>query len=295
MLIDAVMDCKNKITVNPFKYKSNKMNNGEFCFFDDELKWVISSQELDPNRGIGNMVIGGSPVFLIGAQPLTNTCQITVEFPYPILFKNLNFDYTTNSSPFITKEFTLDRNLWEEFYFFTYTITNLSTTNLTNKGRELVKYLENKIVKVLKIPLDNEVKNYYIFTDQLTKDIEQLTPEEYQIISDFLDGIIISKSDAIINLKYIYYYEDANQNIVYLYENFYILGVRVSLTNLVLSPLYPFTLKTFSITTDINLELEKHHLNIFYKNLFIPKYFEEYDFIPSITKTYFDMLEYKDR
>lgn len=273
MIIDSLRESKNIVKVSPVKYASPKFleQNQSYSFLESDFYWHITGDVII-SYSIGTMKIGST--FVVGGVASSNTATIVVNFDQPLSFKSLDFDYTNDTAPLVNVYYTLDGTVWEFFNYYTYTISNFQLL-LNDVDKEVLSKFENMLIKTTMI----DGVRYYSIQDAVVANYE------YIILKSYLDSAILNGDEQYIKPTLVFEDEDG-----YLYNDFYIRGIKIVFSNLEIGVI-PFSMNALSILSEAEVEVPNTYISMFKDNLFRPSYFKEFDFIPSIAKTFMEMLE----
>ena len=257
-IFDVVACQKNIISVSAYDVASLKIGSKSFSFVSEPLQWVLTN------------------------PTTSNTASIDVDFVDCILFEDLHFNFTSNTSPLYNCFYSLNGIDYEEFPFISYSIAG---TIPSNDNIILSKY-ENSLVSMKTIS-GNRI--YTIF-DPILKTFIPFDSGEYTTFKSYLDAAL-SGNSAYVSVRYVFRYQDITNNSVSVYNNLKIKNLKLVLTHIT----FPITMNQFSVYAKIPFELKSNIIKFYNDNFFKPRYFEEYDFLPSITETFLDMLSYEQK
>lgn len=201
---------------------------------------------------------------------------IDFEFYEPVLFKNLQYDFTANTSPIIKLYYTYDMVNFVEFNYISYTIVDEQTIPFDIV--EKIKLYEGRLLSLVPINSNGVIKyTCFIYDENLKVDL--LYYDDFDILRDFILQQYETRQS--INIQYVYEFKETN-----LYSNT-IKGIRIELVNLSL----PFKFNYCKVNAEVTLTEFEQSLSLLTDSYYLPKYFQENTFIPSITKTFFELLE----
>lgn len=254
-IIDVVWNQKNKITVSHYTEASQKIKD---------------NMSIDINK---HFTLFNEPLIWTIDSPSNEYLQI--DFNENISFEDIQYDFTAEILPNIRCLYSYDGNNWNDFSYISYTVP----TSITGTTYDILHSCEGKIIKIC------GDKSYFIY-DPITKKID-IIENGYSTIKLYLDNFYNNTYPSV-DVTNVYRYKDKlNQNLS-IYDN-----LRFRYMKLVLTGTSSFVMNELLIYAKVSVNLESiSDINIFNDNFFKPKYFEDYDFIPSITKSFFEMLSY---
>ena len=262
-------------------------------------------------------------------EPINNKLNFfQIDFIENIDFKSIRYDFTASSSPITRLYYSYDEHTYHEFEYFKFEIVNES--GIQPDVLLVLKKFKNCVFKFMssytQVPDGYAVQigQTYIFYDgvgnKITTDdndiilfvagsvglyinhklmivfnensntLANITNAEAKLIRNFiLSEFNNFKSDKI-SIKYAFdYYNQHTNTTEFLYSNRLIKSIRLMM--------YEFTSPTvmnlLEIQSEKNIDVEVTDLSLLNKNYFMPKYFEDNPFYPSVFSTFLEMLSGK--
>lgn len=261
MIIDVLLHKKNRITVTEFDSGSSVLNNTSYGIFPvgEAFRWEISNPE-----SVNNLII--------------------VEFTESINLRDIVFDITANNLPITTITYSVDNKIFREYEFFYYNV-NLNSV-IENSEKEILVLYEGNSVEKKFIDENNYV---YIVYEKNTMIPIRVPVGYYNVLKNYLDDIngLDINGELILKKNYVFsYYSKNTQKVEYFRNVFFVKSIKISQDGYTA----PFKMNTFSIYSEENLTINNTDMKYLSGVLFQPKYFQQYEFIPSMMNTYFDML-----
>ena len=310
MLINPVVDMKTKCKLN------YTVDDG---ITDPSSKTVHISNEYAFND-IDNLSIAGD------TNDTLNYFQI--DFIENINLKSVKYDFTAASSPIARLYYSLDGYTFYDFEFFKIEIVNesLIDANVLLALKKFDKCVFKFVSAFTQVPDGYAVKvgDTYAFYDGQGNEIitenneiivftvgevglcinhrlmvvynensnttATITNTEAKLLKNFIITEFNNFSTDKIELKYVFdYYNHHTNTTCFLYENKLIKSIRMTLEGTV----KPTIMNLFEIESEKTLDVEITDLSLVNKNYFMPKYFEDNSFYPSVFSTFLDMLSGK--
>jgi len=133
----------------------------------------------------------------------------------------------------------------------------------------------------------------YIIYEKNSKKIVDISSDNLELLKRYLEEVINSGVTDVVVPRYQFsYYDKYLESTVYLFDK-RISSIKLDFTNFVITEDVSFTLNSLHIYAESyisDLAIEVDELS---DNYFQPKYFYDYPFIPSIAKTFLEMLTHK--
>ena len=241
--------------IDVMQHMKNKINSGEWSIKNEPFRWTASEN--------------------------TTPQYIDIEFIEPIMLDEIDFDYIANSSPLIKLYYSYDMVSFTELNYMSYVITDHS--NLGEYSDVVIRY-ENRLIDIRSIYIYNKEQKVLVVYSENGKDIDNYAINDIILLKEFLiNQIDDSKIRTKYEFSFINTYSNENRR---LYDKC-IKGLRIKFDNITL----PFILSKFEVYSNVKIDSIQQSLSLINDNFFKSKYFYEFPFLPSITKSFFDMLE----
>jgi hypothetical protein len=294
MIIDAITDIKNIMKVSPnFSRASHKMAKTTFSLFEDfneSLVFEVNAPD-DVNA------------------PDKNFAWITVDITETCKVNELIYDVTASTTPYVKCFYSYEGKIWEEFPYFNYRVVN--TSSLTTAEADVLNQFRNTVFKKIQssttsftakddrgvvtqtyVPKQNYL---YIAYDPISKTTIPLKEFEYETLAKAFNQLFVDMDRSVIDFIYTYKYLNPTTNeIHYIYEDLYVRHLRLEFSQY-LTDVVPFSLNKLSFLTPLEISVDRTVVSCFSDMMYKPKYFEDNTFLPSLTKTFLEMLEFSDK
>jgi len=225
-----------------------------------------------PASTVPPSLFSSSENFKWTSEAIPNLPYIIVEYMEGMNIKNITWDFTAATTPKVKLFYSYDAATFNEFEYFSYSLTTTVHPTLSDELKEF----EGNIIKSVVM---NGVETLILFDKNSNKVSVKNT--DLSLLKDLI------KADrsvgTYLNWKYVFDYGD-NQTALY--------SLSPSVVKMELIATTPFVMNKFEIFAELSISDIEIDLDLLSNNYFQPKYFEEYSFIPSMTKTFFTMLNY---
>jgi hypothetical protein len=264
MIIDATSTIKNILyTSNNFDICPTKVRVAEYSFTTEDMIFQISKDTV-------------------------KECYITIDFTRNVNFKSLDCKFTSDTVPYVKCYYSFDNNIFDEFPYITYELIGI----VPNEQDYLI--LKKYVGSILHVKKLNKGHRHYSLFNTSTGKLEVIPMKDNDSLVNHLDDAIIN-TESPINIKYIWTYQNASHETVYLY-NKEIRFFKAVFTKFNASSIVPFKIYSFSVYADQTIDSVKlNDISMLNNNFFKQKYFETYDFVPTLAKSFFEMLSYSDK
>lgn len=204
--------------------------------------------------------------------------SITIELSNNSIIKYINYDITTNTLPNQIWEYSHDGIQFNEFPFFSYIINQNSQEylNLTQLEKDTLEQFQNKTIKLI------QTNNTKLFLHY------DLTANKIITVNTTLNNILNQYNNTYAK-SYIFSYNESDI-IKFVYQTNPIKFIKLNFNNLNITQ-ESFQIKNLEILTEPILNYQEFKPSIYTTNLFKQKIFDEHKFIPSITKTFLQIME----
>jgi hypothetical protein len=312
MLVDLIRNVNNQILISSKTSGYARENDGYgIMSAQDVLSWVITS----------------------ASQVVMGKENITINFKELVALKTAHWDYTSStvgdtSIGDVKLCYSYDGNKYEEYDFFSYRINNLS--GVDGDIQKMLYEYEGKIVQVKTfytfVPTsDIQVGYDYVFYDgdgniisingtevlslfenlngiyimnkvyvlyDSNKKMVPISYEDLHSLRTFIEGERLINTGKVV-LKYEYEYLDLMTNTAkYLFDK-EVISIRLVFEGQTITPTVPFTLNLLDLYGEIVLKELPITIKDIPDNYTQPRYFSEFEFIPSIIKSFTEMLTHK--
>jgi hypothetical protein len=299
MIIDALKHVSNKVMASAKDSTSGKLLDAEsyvtagYTLFpsSDKLVWSITDTNLD------------------------NTTQyLQVNFIDSLNIKSITYDITATTSPSTKLLYSYDDVVFEEFKYISYSVVGevpdtilkyqdlylqVTTINtaldsslygdyFTDIGTPLTTNTNIVSIDSSKRLLSFVQKVYALYDPTIQKVLD--TPVgDMLIVKEFIESEKLAGTSDLIKWKYEFVYMDTNTNTEkYIINTLPIRSIRIVCERIGLLTV-PFTLTNLVMNAEVVIESVRPSLPLMTETMFMPKYFVDYPFIPSITKSFFEM------
>jgi len=252
MILNLVYNQKNKLNCTTYSADMTEVDNIEGEYgFRDEIELIIT-------------------------EPVVRNIDLTLFLSAPSTIRFVDLEYSSNFVGDVSFYYSLDNITWRKFNYYKFSSISLDESGLEEADQIIIEKMEGKIIKI-------DYYNNQIFSFYTQNNIPiVVSQEEYEILYKFLNG------GSYFNLSQIFLYDEETP----LFD-VVISGVKVEMRDCIVTSEFPFIINNMIVESSTTILLNDNHYypSLFYKNMFKPKYFEEYNFMPNLTKTFLEMLE----
>ena len=269
MIIDALKDTKTSISVSYYDTASDKITSGSLSFLgNDPLVWSIENQHI-------------------------TTANMVIDFAYPLVFNDMQYSFALNTA--IKCYHSRDGYTWEEFKYFNYTISTQFPDG--DPDTAIINRYAGSVLKVEFINQSNVKRSYYSIVDPTSQIVTAIPASDYQTLKKYLD-VWFMKTNLVstgkISPAYVFTVTDPITGLATsVYHNLLISHIKIVLGKFHIMDT-PQKLNSLKILASVDINIDdgdNTYPSTFIGKLFQQKYFEEYQFEPSMVATFFDMLE----
>lgn len=274
MIINVATEMKNILTASFFDSEENIYSSKSFDIFNSD-------------DGMLNLVLVTSD------HDIQLNGELILEFPSVINFKELNYNITSYTSPVTNIFYSLDGVNWELTNYYKITVlddTFIDDNIVTDSGT--LKSLFRKyslfdsyiwIEKSNKMGESIYIINFYD-KDMISFSISNM--EDYWLLLNYFNQYFNTTNVHSIVLTPIFLKNESP-----IYQDKHIKFIKISLSGISINTENPLKLVTLSAMAEANIEYLAENISLLIKNMFRQSFFEDEQFLPSITKTFLEMLE----
>jgi hypothetical protein len=214
---------------------------------------------------------------------LNNTTQyLQVSFVENVSIKNITYDITADTSPIVRLYYSFDDFFFQEFKYITYTVVG-------NVSSDIVNQYQGQILKVETIKTPHLHTIYSLYNP--TTGTAIATPlGDMDVVRTYVENERAQGTKDKIKWNYVFtFINNGTLNEEYLHTDLKVKSIRIECSEFEV----PFVMSYFNIDVELAIENQPTDLSMLNETFFAPKYFNDYPLIPSISKTFLEMLNTK--
>lgn len=252
--------------------KFTKDDNGTIAYSVDGITWGSTIPVNTTPSFITDLTLDYS----INETNEYRSYSLVIEFTEQQSIFGIDFNFTVSTYPSINYQYSFDGVNYLDFEYFQLTKCNiLSTDPNYDTYIQLFNNYKDTIFKK------------HVSGLNILYTIDDITPIPYNEYTDLKYIIEHSEQSQVFQIS-------KNNTIVYLYEAYTPKYLKINLDGMIATSITPFKFLNLNIVSTINLlNLNKiYDVSFITTHLFRQSYFDEYNFIPSITNSFIKMLSY---